>query len=391
MCGSFAHNTHMPQCHIHGCASKLSLAPLLIVLALVVPIQVMAGRDEPPATPNKPSNWKDGQVAVTWREAPVKRQDFEVTVPVAPAAAWQTLTTVEGLQRFFPCKPTVEMRPGGLYDIHGETDNRVLTYITNELLAVTGSAPKQFPEVRKAHTTAIITFTPIGEQSTRIQMSCIGWKEGAEWDQAFEYFLRANAQFLNMLHAHLSQADKRPTASNAGSDTTAAAQAAPRSLRKEAVISATPEDIYQAFTTTEGIKTFFAPDGNVECKPGGPYEIYFAPKAAPGVRGSDGCKMLAFLPNDMVSFSWRAPASMPEAREGPATHVVVRIMPIDAGRTRVALVQEGWGKGGEWDEVYKYSHKAWDYVLNNLQKRFSKGPIDWSAQQKAEPPKTRSK
>ena len=42
------------------------------------------------------------------------------------------------------------------------------------------------------------------------------------------------------------------------------------------------EAVWQAWTTSEGIKSFFAPDARVEARPDGPFEIYFNPYAPPG-------------------------------------------------------------------------------------------------------------
>ena len=52
-------------------------------------------------------------------------------------------------------------------------------------------------------------------------------------------------------------------------------------------IPAAISDVWQAWTTREGAKTFFAPDCKIDLKPGGAYEMYFnleAPKGEEGAR-----------------------------------------------------------------------------------------------------------
>jgi len=67
-----------------------------------------------------------------------------------------------------------------------------------------------------------------------------------------------------------------------------------RFIDKEVRVKAPLEAVWQAWTTTEGIKSFFAPDAHVEARVDGPFEIYFNPLAQPGMKGADGTAMPAF-------------------------------------------------------------------------------------------------
>jgi uncharacterized protein YndB with AHSA1/START domain/uncharacterized protein YciI len=143
-----------------------------------------------------------------------------------------------------------------------------------------------------------------------------------------------------------------------------------RMIRKEVVVQAPVADVWRAWTTRDGIKSFFGADAKVELKVGGPYEVYFLMDAPEGSRGSDGCCVLSFLPNRMLSFSWNAPPSMPNVRK-ERTHVVLTFHELAGGRTRVELTHLGWGTGAEWDQAFEYFTKAWGSVLASLQKRFA--------------------
>ena len=156
-----------------------------------------------------------------------------------------------------------------------------------------------------------------------------------------------------------------------------AAHAEERALHKEVVVKAALPAVWDAWTTTEGIKTFFAPDAHVEARPDGPFEIYINPFAEPGMKGADGMRFLAVQPMTMLSYTWNAPPSLPEARK-QRTVVILRFTPVSDQETRVTMTHVGWGDGGEWDKAYLYFDKAWDRVLGNLQKRFAEGPVDWS-------------
>jgi len=158
------------------------------------------------------------------------------------------------------------------------------------------------------------------------------------------------------------------------------AEAAKKRIEKEVVVKGTLAEVWHAWTTDEGVRTFFAPSSNVKLAIGGPYEIFFAPDAPPGQRGGEDLKVLSYLPMEMLSFDWSFPPSIPSLREaGARTWVVVTLAEAGQNQVRVRLTQLGWQNGEAWDKGYAYFQRAWDVVLGRLEKRFASGPIDWNA------------
>jgi uncharacterized protein YndB with AHSA1/START domain len=147
-------------------------------------------------------------------------------------------------------------------------------------------------------------------------------------------------------------------------------------LTKEIVVPAALDEVWKSWTTTEGVRTFFSGAAEVELAPGGKYEIYFVLSAPPGQRGSEGCRVLSFLPKKMLSFEWNAPPQFEQLRE-VHTQVVVMFEEEEAHQVKVTLSHHGWGEGGRWRELYEYFDRAWAYVLDNLKKRFVEGPLNW--------------
>jgi uncharacterized protein YndB with AHSA1/START domain len=149
-----------------------------------------------------------------------------------------------------------------------------------------------------------------------------------------------------------------------------------RAIEKNVEVAASLDDAWAAWTTREGIVSFFAPDARVEARVGGPFEIYMDPGGAPGAKGADDMRFLALQPKRMLSFDWNAPPHLPEAR-AQRTVVIVRFEPLGDKLTRVSLHHTGWGDGGQWDQAYAYFDRAWGNVLTNLRQRFERGPQDW--------------
>jgi uncharacterized protein YndB with AHSA1/START domain len=151
-----------------------------------------------------------------------------------------------------------------------------------------------------------------------------------------------------------------------------------RVIRVEVIVDAAGEDVWEAWTTEAGVRSFFAPACNLELRVDGPYEILFNPDAPAGERGAEGMRVLAFQPRRMLAFTWNAPPHLSTVR-GQLTHVLIRLQPWEEGHTLVTLTHSGWGEGGEWDEAFQYFERAWgDIVLPRLRYRFSVGPVDWS-------------
>lgn len=142
-----------------------------------------------------------------------------------------------------------------------------------------------------------------------------------------------------------------------------------RAVRVTRLISAPIGDLYAAWTTGAGFTAFAGAPAEIELRRGGPFVIHWAPDSPQGEQGSEGCEVLSYVPNRMVSFTWNAPPKFPELRK-EHTQVVVEFEEVAPGLVRVTLTQLGWGKGEGWDGVYDYFAHAWVYVMDRLSQHF---------------------
>jgi uncharacterized protein YndB with AHSA1/START domain len=156
------------------------------------------------------------------------------------------------------------------------------------------------------------------------------------------------------------------------------ANATEPAIELSVAVKAPVAEVWKAWTTSEGIVSFFAPEARVEARPDGPFTIIIDPYAAPGQQGADDMKVLAVEHEQLLSFTWNAPPSLPQARQ-QRTVVVLRFAP-QADGTRLTLSHLGWGSTGEWPKARAYFERAWPNVLKQLQQRFETGrPQDWTA------------
>jgi len=152
----------------------------------------------------------------------------------------------------------------------------------------------------------------------------------------------------------------------------------PEYILKSVAVGAPVEEVFAAFTSERGARTFFAPDASIDARPGGAYELYFVPDAPEDSRGGEGGTVVEIAPPGRIAFTWNFPPSIPTLRDAH-TLVTIQVSPLEGGQSRVDLKQEGFRTGPEWDEGRAYFDEAWGIVLERLQQRFKSGPIDWDA------------
>jgi uncharacterized protein YndB with AHSA1/START domain len=156
-----------------------------------------------------------------------------------------------------------------------------------------------------------------------------------------------------------------------------------RAIVRSVVVSASVGDVWRAWTTTEGLASFFAPNAHVELKLGGRFELLFDAKAPIGHQGSEGCQILSFVPERMLSFTWNAPPAFPAIRHA-RTFVVLQFETLPDGGTRIDLRHAGWKEGKDWDAVFAYFDRVWPAVLASCRARLEADPV--KADANASPP-----
>lgn len=142
----------------------------------------------------------------------------------------------------------------------------------------------------------------------------------------------------------------------------------PRVIHHEITVSRPRAAVWKQWTTVEGLR-FVVEEAQVDLRPGGVYEWYFLMKSPVGSRGGEGCRILSFLPERMLTFSWNAPPEMKRTRK-QYTWVVMNFEDAPGG-TKVTLDHLGWPAKGlvddpQWEETFKYFEGAWDWVLKKL-------------------------
>lgn len=125
----------------------------------------------------------------------------EVTVNAGLDRAWSAWTTGEGARSFFAPECDIEPRVGGRYEIlfapdaepgsRGAEGMTVMAVQPMKMLAFTWNAPPHLSEVRDQLTHVVVRFEEAGDGRTKVTLRHDGWGEGGQWNEAFDYFVRA--------------------------------------------------------------------------------------------------------------------------------------------------------------------------------------------------------
>jgi uncharacterized protein YndB with AHSA1/START domain len=143
---------------------------------------------------------------------------------------------------------------------------------------------------------------------------------------------------------------------------------ATQALIVELSIPASLPEVWRAFTTNEGLRSWLAPEVSVDLRKGGDWLVKF-----PGSTG--GGTIVSFVPQKELVLRALAPDRFPHVRTA-RTHAVFTFT-AKGNNTLVRLSQTGWQPGKEWDAAYEYLAAANGQMLAMLHHRYVAGPTDW--------------
>jgi uncharacterized protein YndB with AHSA1/START domain len=155
-----------------------------------------------------------------------------------------------------------------------------------------------------------------------------------------------------------------------------------RVLQHSMVIPASIVEIWNTFTTTEGIKTWSAPVANVDFRVGGIWESSYNRNGRIGAPDNIKNQFLSYLPMRMISFqAIKAPPTFQHAEVLSEVFSVVEFEELGPRSVRVTASMVGFKNTEAHDVVYKFFDSGNASVLRNLYQRFTNGPTDWNRSQ----------
>ena len=164
---------------------------------------------------------------------------------------------------------------------------------------------------------------------------------------------------FNLVRVQFAHSQDRATISNP-----------PQQFAIEIEVPAPVQDVWHAFSTSEGLSTWLFPDATVDLRPGGDWLVHF-----PG-GSTGGGTIVSFSPEKELVIAALAPDKFPQVR-AERTRAVFQFE-SHGKSTVVRLTQSGWKTGDEWTQAYEYLLAGNAQLLATLHRRFVDGPMDWN-------------
>lgn len=127
------------------------------------------------------------------------------------------------------------------------------------------------------------------------------------------------------------------------------------------------EVLWNYFLESEKLESWLTKKAKVDPETGGGYELFWEPET-PTENSTIDCKILALVPNQLLSFEWRGPvpfADIMNIKPFP-TWASVSMERISVNETVLHFRHTGWGDSEKWEEARAWQEKAWGMAFNNL-------------------------
>jgi uncharacterized protein YndB with AHSA1/START domain len=135
-------------------------------------------------------------------------------------------------------------------------------------------------------------------------------------------------------------------------------------LEFSVTVPAAPDEVFRAWTDPALLRQWWGlADAKVDLRIGGSYELLFVQGTAAPARGTETCRILSYVPDRLLSFTWNLP---PHLQMGAEHTWVVVAMAAAGDGCRVTLDHCGFGEGEQWSACREYFRKGWGRVLHRL-------------------------
>ena len=161
-----------------------------------------------------------------------------------------------------------------------------------------------------------------------------------------------------------------------------------RALKLSIDIDAPAITIWKLLSSSEGWKSWAVPVAWVDFKIDGMIETSYSGTAVRGQPGNIKNAIVAYVPERLLVIrNVQAPANFENAEEFGKTITAIEIQPLSPGRSRVELDGVGFLATPAFDSLLKKFKYGDSWTLEHLKLAAEHGPIDWAAEEKANPPK----
>jgi uncharacterized protein YndB with AHSA1/START domain len=147
-------------------------------------------------------------------------------------------------------------------------------------------------------------------------------------------------------------------------------QSGEKVVRIETTLRQSPETVWKAFSTEEGLRCWAAPVVRLDLRTGGTMETNYDKSAAIGSAGTISLRILNYVENEVITYKVKLNEAFPERlrSEDDKLQEVVQLQRLPSGGTRVVSSMVGWGSGADWDKASDFFLRGNEWTYQNLAK-----------------------
>jgi uncharacterized protein YndB with AHSA1/START domain len=153
-----------------------------------------------------------------------------------------------------------------------------------------------------------------------------------------------------------------------------------RVMKLSAVVRASLDDAWAAFTTDAGYQRWAAPVAHITLGNDGMMETSYDPAARIGVSDTIRNRIVAYEPERLLVIqNVHVPKGAPfDPVLTASIRTIITFAAVDKLHTRVTVSQVGYGDGAGYETMYGHFRAGNAFELRQLAQSFVTGPVDWS-------------
>lgn len=150
-------------------------------------------------------------------------------------------------------------------------------------------------------------------------------------------------------------------------------KAGERVLRIEAVVPASVENVWKAWTTPRELSRWIAPVVAIDLKIGGTISTNYDEKATIGNAGTIQLPIINYLEKEIITLKVNLNESFPKRVRDDDRNLqeIVQIVNLGNGKTKIVSSMVGWGTGKDWDQTYDFFARGNEWTYRQLAKYLS--------------------
>ncbi len=150
--------------------------------------------------------------------------------------------------------------------------------------------------------------------------------------------------------------------------------------RFEVILNTSIGEVWDAFTTEKGLKSWAVPVVQLDFRIGGTRKAHYNKNAQIGDDFTITNDILNYLPKELLTYKVNLTKAFPKECRDEDDHLqyMLQFRELNNKRVKITFSMLGWGEGPEWEEVYDKFERGNRWTFERLVKRFKTGrPVDW--------------